>query len=57
MRTYEQIKEEIIETNYLIALLLDKKKDELVGRLKVKLTNLIDEALEARSEEKYNSIN
>jgi hypothetical protein len=48
MRTYEQIKEEIIETNYYLALLLDQKNDEMVYSLKLKLNNLIDEALKTK---------
>jgi hypothetical protein len=56
MRTYEKVKEEIIETNYLLALTIEQNRDEIVGRLKVKLNHLIDEALVVRAEEKANMI-
>lgn len=48
MRTYDEVKEEIIETNYYLALLLDQKNDEMVVSLKIKLNNLIDEALKIK---------
>ena len=52
MKTYEEIKEEIIETNYLISLTLDQDKTILTNRLKSRLARLIDEAIAAKKLEK-----
>ena len=52
MRSFEDIKEEIIETSYYITNLINKDKPLVIERLRHKLNRLIDEALEFKRDEK-----